>query len=82
MTDKFSFVFMKFLDAGATLQRLQVNHWFYTDAVKSHENSLSKLFNLGNEFENMADKQLDHRINSRISACPQPTKAPVPPQPP
>lgn len=55
---------MNLLDMGATLQRLQVNRYFYNEVLKTQENSLSKLFNLGNEFENMIDKELDNRIRT------------------
>lgn len=50
--DKISFIIMNLLDTDATLQSLQVNPYFYNEVLKNHENSLSKLFNLGNEFEN------------------------------
>lgn len=61
---------MNLLDTGATLQKLQVNPDFYNEVLKTHENSLSKLLNLGNEFENMIDKQFNNRIKSRMSRCP------------
>lgn len=61
---------MNLLDPGATLEGLQVNPYFYNEVLKIHENSLSKLFNLGNEFDNMIDKELNNRIKSRMSGLP------------